>query len=81
MKISKALRREAVEFAGCMATFWADESLRSHSSMETFSARARNLALDAEGEAIEALGGAADNEGAAHCWAEAQAMLLDGWTP
>ena len=79
MKISKALRREAVEFAGCMAWWWAEWEAGAN-PIDQFADAVRNLAWEAW-SAATVHPREEENSVNALYWAEAQAMLLDGWTP
>lgn len=77
-KISKKLRAEAIELAGIDATFWANESAE-HGDFEYRPAVLRLVA-----EAKRHADFHVDTEGTIRLLsraAEAQAMLLEGWSP
>ncbi len=76
MKISKALRREAVELAGCRASFWVGPPACHYPARSMFSAGAWRLVDAAFACALTKY----VDYGYTHIEAEAQAMLLDGWT-
>ena len=76
-KISKKLRAEAIELAGIRATFWADDSDKASPGNEVFREEVGKLVDLAEARAGERNG----EWGYAHESAEAQAMLLEGWSP
>lgn len=75
-KISKATRAEAIEITGARATFWAGGG---HYPDVNWSEEARILAR----HAYQAAGNHDDmgEEPGALMYAEAQAMLLEGWEP
>jgi hypothetical protein len=81
MKISNKVRAEAIEFAGCMATCWACDDDEGLFSPYVFLDGARALASAAFLAADYERDGLIWLDMVAHRWAEAQAMLLDGWTP
>ncbi len=79
-KISKALRREAVEFAGCMAWWWAQLEAGDFPDATVFGEDAVWLANEACCT-VRPYWVTGESSYLAPVWAEAQAMLLDGWTP
>ena len=76
--ISKKVRAEAVEFAGCMATWWFSCPLGCEVYPTTI---AECFCFEATQVAWSAFFAASCGDGDGQWWAEAQAMLLDGWTP
>lgn len=72
-RISKKVRAEAIEFAGCMAAWLASTAAPLEIGC-TFSDRAVRIGSAAFWEA-------ASKFIEEQAWAEAQAMLLDGWSP
>lgn len=84
-KISKRVRREAIELAGIRATFWQDETHVSVPGDAYFDRKVNDLVDDAENAAVihgrNDLGRWSENDWCARLSAEAQAMLLEGWSP
>lgn len=88
-KISKKLRAEAIELAGIRATFWQDETHASVPGDAYFDREVNDLVDDAENAAANGsaiygrndLGRWSENDWCARLSAEAQAMLLEGWSP
>ena len=82
MKISRALRREAVERALTLAQFFVDgESL---AGVGVFSVEAAALASDAANEVVQRTNPLHRDhscEGRAAEWEDAAKLLLSGWTP
>ena len=81
-KISKKLRGEAIELAGIRATFWANDIGSPGSGVDTFGGAARRLVEEARSSADIDFG-PFDSfaERMTLRAAEAQAMLLEGWSP
>ena len=84
-KISKKLRAEAVKFAGIRATFFAEAGMESGPGDSSFAPEVIDLVREAVGSAsihsYDDDDGISLNEHTARQYAEAQAMLLEGWSP
>jgi len=86
-------RREAIEFAGCMAAWWEnDTGPTTVWDVEAEFSCASILLATAARDAIEStddfyahwqivVGFDAGHRYSCALWAEAQAMLIEGWTP